>query len=933
MSDVFVSYSRRDADFVGRLTQAIESCGKQVWLDTEGIADADVFPAAIRTAIEGSDAFLFVITPESVASRYCEAEVDYARELGKRIVPILREAVDDDGLHSEIRNRNWIPFADDDGFEGSLQRLLRAIDTDLELAREHTRWLVKAIEWDSERRDPSFLLRGSELRAAEGWLARARDDVEPAPTILQREYLLASHTAASRRQRILVGASLAVAAVAIGLLIFALIARGQALSEKLTATSQALAAESETEVAVDPEASVRIAVAAVKTSATPQAMFALRGALDASPLRLAVSNSSANRRGLICGNDSGAAATFSPDGSRIAEGGCSGRVRILDAVTGRALRSATVARYAPALAYDPSGSLLAVGTGSGVALLDARTLARRATLPGYGMTDAVAFSPNGRWVVAAGDGGLAEWDVGTRARRWLSKDGGSPDATGFWTVAFTANGRYVLAGRQDATGIPVYDVQSGRLVRTLPASGQADTGAIVAGDPLGGEVAVATMSATGVGLVSIWSTTRWMRLFQLTSIPGDEITALAFSPDGNRLAIGAADGTAGIWSVSAREKIVALVGDTAAINQVAFNPAGTRALTASDDGTTRVWGAQGSERVDIDSPFGSTGILQDLRLLGSRIVAVGVIGSRDVAFTWRLATGRLMSTVSLGPASPNFPDLPMLSPDGRYALVVNRGSDVTVRSVSSGKTSANLAPLVVNAVAENEDDERFAVVLASNATDDDYEIVNRHGRRILDLAPTGLLTESCPANLMTFSPNDKLVAAASFCGQVAVWNARTGRLLRSFDERGQISSIAFSPAAPRLAVGSWDATTTVWNVNTGRAVRDLNGDARGIDGVAYSPNGARILTTSIDDTARLWDAASGAPLRVLAVPQRVGSPEFSPDGESIADADTNGVIRVWQTCPACGDASALLSQARRAQTGIHVLTPLEADAVASRGIG
>ena len=48
--DVFVSYSRRDAAFVRRLVESIEGRGKQVWLDTEGIADAEVFPAAIKRA-------------------------------------------------------------------------------------------------------------------------------------------------------------------------------------------------------------------------------------------------------------------------------------------------------------------------------------------------------------------------------------------------------------------------------------------------------------------------------------------------------------------------------------------------------------------------------------------------------------------------------------------------------------------------------------------------------------------------------------------------------------------------------------------------------------------------------------------------------------------------------------------------------------------
>ena len=103
MADVFVSYSRRDSEFVTRLVESVQARGKEVWLDTGGIADAEVFPEAIKRAIEGSDAFLFVITPSSVHSSYCENEVEYARELKKRIVPVLREPVPDSELPTEIR--------------------------------------------------------------------------------------------------------------------------------------------------------------------------------------------------------------------------------------------------------------------------------------------------------------------------------------------------------------------------------------------------------------------------------------------------------------------------------------------------------------------------------------------------------------------------------------------------------------------------------------------------------------------------------------------------------------------------------------------------------------------------------------------------------------------------------------------------------------
>jgi hypothetical protein len=44
VADVFVSYSRRDYAFVRQLVDAVSRAGKEVWLDTEDIADSEVFP-------------------------------------------------------------------------------------------------------------------------------------------------------------------------------------------------------------------------------------------------------------------------------------------------------------------------------------------------------------------------------------------------------------------------------------------------------------------------------------------------------------------------------------------------------------------------------------------------------------------------------------------------------------------------------------------------------------------------------------------------------------------------------------------------------------------------------------------------------------------------------------------------------------------------
>ena len=227
MSDVFLSYSRRDSEFVQRLAGALSERGKDVWFDVEGIRDAEVFPAALRSAVERSDGFVFVISPDSVASRFCEQEVEHALELRKRLVPLLHRRVADEQVPEGVRERNWIPFDDDARFDDGVERLVDALETDLEYTREHTRWLVKALEWEAEGHDRSFLLRGAELGAAERWLAGAQGR-QPEPTALHREFLYRSRVSATRRLRALAGAMAVLLAIAVALGVVALDQRNAA---------------------------------------------------------------------------------------------------------------------------------------------------------------------------------------------------------------------------------------------------------------------------------------------------------------------------------------------------------------------------------------------------------------------------------------------------------------------------------------------------------------------------------------------------------------------------------------------------------------------------------------------------------------------------------------------------------------------------------
>src|SRR5687768_8906670 len=88
-TDVFISYSRKDREFVKRLYEALQAREREAWVDWEGIRPAEEFMQAIFPAIEGTDTFVFVISPDSVSSQVCRRELAHAAAHNKRMVPII----------------------------------------------------------------------------------------------------------------------------------------------------------------------------------------------------------------------------------------------------------------------------------------------------------------------------------------------------------------------------------------------------------------------------------------------------------------------------------------------------------------------------------------------------------------------------------------------------------------------------------------------------------------------------------------------------------------------------------------------------------------------------------------------------------------------------------------------------------------------------
>ncbi|MFF8407487.1 CHAT domain-containing protein [Streptomyces sp. NPDC015684] len=272
---------------------------------------------------------------------------------------------------------------------------------------------------------------------------------------------------------------------------------------------------------------------------------------------------------------------------------------------------------------------------------------------------------------------------------------------------------------------------------------------------------------TGEGL-AIAGKSRWVRVFDLygaerLKVKGGNlrsvVSAVAFSPDGSRLATGSAHNAVRVWDTTTGRLLVDVRHD-GGVNGVAFSPDGRRLATGSTDGTARVWDA--------------TGVRDQL------------LSIRDWGGTWSLVRDVAFS------------------PDG--TRIATGSSDATARvwNATAGQRILEVRhDNSVNAVAFSPDGTRLATASSDRTA------------RVWDAASGMLLLEvshDASVNAVTFSPDGLRIATGSCDATARVWGLNKEAALLEVRHDAGVNAVAFSPDGTRLATGSDDHTARLWFV-------------------------------------------------------------------------------------------------------------------------
>ena len=123
MQKVFISYSRKDIDFVRKLAGDLEKAGYDVWWDITDLHGGEDWVRTIPAAIEESGFVIVVLTPNSIASEWVEKEYTQALSLHKKIIPIM---LVQSGVPFALNTINYINFSIGE-YEDNFKNLLRPL--------------------------------------------------------------------------------------------------------------------------------------------------------------------------------------------------------------------------------------------------------------------------------------------------------------------------------------------------------------------------------------------------------------------------------------------------------------------------------------------------------------------------------------------------------------------------------------------------------------------------------------------------------------------------------------------------------------------------------------------------------------------------------------------------------------------------------------
>jgi WD40 repeat protein/nucleoside phosphorylase len=300
------------------------------------------------------------------------------------------------------------------------------------------------------------------------------------------------------------------------------------------------------------------------------------------------------------------------------------------------------------------------------------------------------------------------------------------------------------------------------------------------------------------------------------------VLAVAWEPEGNRIASAGGDGVVRIWDAGSTQTLLTYRGHAwlfkkvnwlPKIYTIAWSPEGLRLGSAGDGRKVYVWDATTGQTITEYQEH--SGMLSSVFALawsadGKRIASACSTGGFDkTVHVWNAKTGGTM-----------------LHYDSSYGLI----PDFSVSSLTWSPQGDRIASTCGD-----------KTIRLWNATT---------GKPI-----SRFKTSSDWVSMISWSPDGRCLALANGNSTAEILDASTGRILLTYRGHHEgVRDISWSPDGSRLATASNDTTVQIWDATSGTCLYTHDEHAAWTTSVAWSPDGTRIASASNDRTVQVWQA-------------------------------------------------------------------------------
>ncbi|MBX3413226.1 MAG: protein kinase [Pirellulales bacterium] len=353
--------------------------------------------------------------------------------------------------------------------------------------------------------------------------------------------------------------------------------------------------------------------------------------------------------------------------------------------------------------------------------------------------------------------------------------------------------------------------------------------------------------------VHVWDMTTQASLCTYWGHRG-QVSSVAFSPDGRRIATGGDDCTIRLWDVRSGREECCLRGHSNTVLFLGFTPDGSQLVSMGQDKTVRIWDANADPNVGMlrghEGRVVSIAFSPDGKTLASA-------GWDATVRLWNTATGEQRS-ILWKDKDPDWSGSVSFSPNGKR--LVSRGWDGVAR-------------------------------VWDTSTRDEILTLKGHESSV---------------NCGIFSPDGRYIATGGDDQTIRFWDAETGRAQSTIDDQlGQVEAVAFSRDGKLLASAGYQvkenvngnasilSTGTLWDVETRTALFALTGHKGRLLSVSFNPSGTQLASVGDDSVARIWNTLTGTELHRLEHQGSLRDVCFSPDGRRVATANFDGTVRLW----------------------------------------